>query len=101
MRFRNRLVFGDGPDQARLMVIGEAPGHHEDRQGVPFVGKAGQMLDNMLRHVLGLSGEVFVTNVVKCRPPNNRNPEPDEIAKCLPVLKEQIRILKPDGVSVG
>jgi uracil-DNA glycosylase family 4 len=98
---RTNLVFGIGPERARLMVIGEAPGYHEDLRGEPFVGDAGQMLDRMLANVLGLPrAEVYIANVVKCRPPDNRNPQPSEIAACLPFLRRQIRAVRPDLVLV-
>jgi DNA polymerase len=97
---RQRAVFGVGHPQARVMVVGEAPGAEEDRQGEPFVGAAGKLLDNMLR-ACGLSraGEdpartVYIANVIKCRPPGNRNPEPDEIAQCLPILQRQIELVR-------
>lgn len=90
-----RLVFGEGSPHAALMFIGEAPGEEEDRQGLPFVGAAGQLLNNLL-HKLGLRREeVYITNVVKSRPPGNRDPEPDEIAACLPFLKKQIKAIQP------
>lgn len=89
------LVFGEGAANARLMFIGEAPGAEEDLQGRPFVGAAGQVLNNMLNK-LGLAREeVYITNVVKSRPPGNRDPEPDEIAACLPYLKKQIAAIRP------
>ncbi len=89
------LVFGEGSASARLMFIGEAPGAEEDEQGRPFVGAAGQVLNNLMSK-LGLNREeVYITNVVKSRPPNNRNPEPDEIAACLPFLKMQIAAIRP------
>ena len=89
------LVFGEGSPSARLMFIGEAPGAEEDLQGRPFVGAAGQVLNNLL-HKLGLPREeVYITNVVKSRPPENRDPEPDEIAACLPFLKMQIAAVQP------
>ncbi|MCL4501334.1 MAG: uracil-DNA glycosylase [Deltaproteobacteria bacterium] len=89
------LVFGEGSPTARLMFIGEAPGAEEDLQGRPFVGAAGQLLNNLLNK-LGLEREeVYITNVVKSRPPGNRNPEPDEIEACLPFLKMQITAIKP------
>jgi DNA polymerase len=89
------LVFGEGSASARLMFIGEAPGAEEDLQGRPFVGAAGQVLNNMLSK-LGLEREkVYITNVVKSRPPGNRDPEPDEIAACLPYLKQQIAAIRP------
>lgn len=89
------LVFGEGSPSARLMFIGEAPGAEEDLQGRPFVGAAGQVLNNLLNK-LGLAREeVYITNVVKSRPPDNRDPEPDEIAACLPFLKMQIAAIRP------
>jgi DNA polymerase len=89
------LVFGDGAPDADLMFIGEAPGAEEDLQGLPFVGPAGQLLNNLL-HKLGLRREdVYITNVVKSRPPGNREPEPDEIAACLPFLVMQIKAIRP------
>jgi DNA polymerase len=89
------LVFGEGSPSARLMFIGEAPGAEEDLQGRPFVGAAGQLLNNLLNK-LGLEREeVYITNVVKSRPPRNRDPEPDEIEACLPFLKMQIAAIRP------
>ena len=92
---RTRFVFGEGPAGARLMLIGEAPGFHEDRQGRPFVGQSGRLLEELLAG-LGLSRqEVFITNTVKCRPPANRNPLPDEVAACRPYLVWQVRLVRP------
>ena len=92
------LVFGEGSPSARLMFIGEAPGAEEDLQGRPFVGAAGQVLNNLLNK-LGLQREeVYITNVVKSRPPENRDPEPDEIAACLPFLKMQIAAIRPQVI---
>ena len=92
---RNKLVFGDGNPQARLMFVGEGPGVDEDAQGLPFVGRAGQLLNNMIS-AMGLKREeVYIANVVKCRPPGNRTPEPDESATCSPFLFEQIRAVQP------
>lgn len=92
---RTNLVFGEGSPQARLMFIGEAPGAEEDLQGRPFVGEAGKLLDNML-HKLGLRREdVYITNIVKSRPPRNRDPEPDEAEACLPFLFKQIDSIRP------
>jgi uracil-DNA glycosylase len=93
---RTRTVFGVGNPHADWLVIGEAPGAEEDRQGKPFVGAAGKLLDAMLQ-AIGLSrGEnVFVANMLKCRPPGNRNPRPEEIAACLPYLMRQIAAIKP------
>ncbi len=94
---QNRLktVPGDGPATADIMFIGEAPGYHENQQGRPFVGPAGQLLDELLASI-GLDRKrVFVGNVVKCRPPNNRDPQPEEIAACSEYLDAQIAIIKP------
>jgi uracil-DNA glycosylase len=92
---RQKVVFGEGHPDARLMLIGEGPGAEEDRTGRPFVGQAGQLLDQILAAV-GLSREtVYIGNVVKCRPPGNRNPEPDEVAACEHWLLEQIRLVRP------
>jgi DNA polymerase len=92
---RTHLVFGTGNPQARLMFIGEGPGAEEDQQGEPFVGAAGQLLNRLLDR-LGLQrAEVYITNVVKCRPPHNRNPETDEIAACRPFLERQIQAIHP------
>ncbi len=94
----NNLVFGEGSPSARLMFIGEAPGAEEDLQGRPFVGKAGQLLTRMLNK-LGISrDEVYITNVVKSRPPGNRDPEPDEIEACMPFLKMQIAAIQPQVI---
>jgi uracil-DNA glycosylase family 4 len=93
---RTQLVFGTGPLRPSVMVIGEAPGYHEDQRGEPFVGKAGKMLDKMAENVLGLSrDQIYITNVVKCRPPDNRKPEAEEMARCRPFLMHQIRIVEP------
>ncbi|MHA6905039.1 uracil-DNA glycosylase family protein [Ralstonia syzygii subsp. celebesensis] len=98
---RTQTVFGVGDRQADWMLIGEAPGEQEDRQGEPFVGQAGKLLDSMLR-AIGLSRErgVFIANVLKCRPPGNRDPEPDEVAMCDPYLKSQIALVKPRVIIV-
>ncbi len=92
---RRQVVFGVGNPQARLMLIGEGPGQEEDRTGKPFVGQAGQLLEQILGAVGIAREEVYIANVVKCRPPNNRNPEPDEIIACEDWLLEQIRLIKP------
>lgn len=95
-RGRTHLVFGVGHPQARLMFVGEGPGRDEDLQGEPFVGAAGQLLDRMIK-AMGLSrAEVYIGNIVKCRPPQNRDPEPDEVAACEGFLKAQIRAVKPE-----
>ncbi|HEX3722273.1 MAG TPA: uracil-DNA glycosylase [Nitrolancea sp.] len=94
-RSRTQGVPGDGNPQAEIMFIGEAPGWHEDKQGVPFVGAAGQFLNEMLEQIGLNRAEVFITNVVKSRPPGNRDPLPDEIAACSIYLDEQIATIKP------
>ena len=92
---RTKLVFGAGNADADPMFVGEAPGFHEDQQGLPFVGRAGKLLDDLL-HEIGLSrGDVFVGNVLKCRPPDNRDPTPEEIAICSPFLDRQIELIRP------
>src|SRR5690606_38523230 len=92
---RNCTVFGVGDRQARWLVGGEAPGAGEDRQGEPFVGRAGKPLDAMLR-AIGLAREqVYIANILKCRPPDNRNPAPAEVAQCMPFLERQIALLRP------
>lgn len=98
---RRHAVFGMGAQPAKWMVVGEAPGEQEDMQGLPFVGRSGQLLDAMLSAV-GVSRErdVFITNVIKCRPPGNRNPKPEEIAACSPYLMRQIALLKPERILV-
>jgi uracil-DNA glycosylase len=91
-----QTVFGVGDENADWLLVGEAPGAEEDRLGEPFVGQAGKLLDNMLA-AIGLSrrDNVYIANVLKCRPPGNRNPEPDEVAKCSPHLLKQIDLIKP------
>ena len=97
---RTQIVFGVGNPKARLMFIGEAPGGDEDRQGEPFVGAAGQLLTKIIE-AIGLTREdVYITNVVRCRPPANRNPEPDEIDACAPFLERTIASVNP-AVLVG
>ncbi len=93
---RNKIVFGDGSADARLMFVGEGPGADEDAQGLPFVGKAGQLLNNMIA-AMGLKREeVYIANVVKCRPPGNRTPEPEEANTCSPFLFRQIDVIRPE-----
>jgi uracil-DNA glycosylase len=92
---RTHTVFGVGDRHAGLMVIGEAPGAEEDRQGEPFVGRAGQLLDAMLRAIGLPRVQVFIANILKCRPPNNRDPRPDEVACCQPYLERQIEWVEP------
>jgi DNA polymerase len=92
---RTQTVFGVGSMSADWLIVGEAPGAEEDRQGEPFVGRAGQLLNSMLR-AIGLAREqVYIANVLKCRPPGNRDPNPTEAAECLPYLDQQIALLKP------
>jgi len=92
---RNKLVFGDGDPNARLMFVGEGPGADEDASGLPFVGRGGQLLNNMIA-AMGLKREqVYIANVVKCRPPANRTPEPDEAHTCSPFLFRQIDVIRP------
>jgi uracil-DNA glycosylase family 4 len=92
---RTQTVFGVGNRQAQWLVVGEAPGAEEDRQGEPFVGPAGQLLNSMLRAIGLAREEVYIANVLKCRPPHNRDPSADEIGECLPYLERQIALLKP------
>lgn len=95
---RNKIVFADGDPNARLMLVGEGPGADEDAQGLPFVGRAGQLLNNMIA-AMGLAREqVYIANVVKCRPPQNRTPEPDEANTCSPFLFRQIDVVQPEVI---
>jgi uracil-DNA glycosylase len=93
------LVFGEGDPDADLMIIGEAPGEEEDLSGRPFVGRAGQLLDRILASVEIDRSDVYITNMVKFRPPANRAPKPDEIAASLPILREQILLVRPQVVA--
>ena len=92
---RTRVVFGAGDANADLMFIGEGPGAEEDRQGLPFVGRAGQLLNKMLDTIGMARDDVFIANVVKCRPPGNRDPLPEEIESCRPYLEAQVRLIEP------
>ena len=92
---RTQTVFGVGNRAARWLVIGEAPGQEEDRRGEPFVGRAGQLLNSMLQALGMQRGEVYIANILKCRPPNNRDPRPEEVACCEPWLARQIELLAP------
>lgn len=92
---RTQVVFGSGATDARLVFIGEGPGEHEDRQGVPFVGRSGALLTRLIEEIGLTRDEVYIANVVKCRPPENRNPKPIEIAACRPFLDEQLGLLEP------
>lgn len=92
---RTRTVFGTGDRRAEWMVIGEAPGAEEDRQGEPFVGAAGQLLTAMLAAIELQREQVFIANILKCRPPDNRDPKPQEVAQCLPYLQQQVALVRP------
>lgn len=95
---RTNLVFGDGNPKARLVFVGEGPGFDEDQQGKPFVGAAGKLLTKII-NAMGLDRkDVYICNIIKCRPPKNRNPEPDEIKACLPFLKQQLAAIKPEYI---
>ncbi|MFH1942862.1 MAG: uracil-DNA glycosylase [bacterium] len=94
-RSRKRFVFGSGHSAARLVLVGEAPGRDEDLRGEPFVGAAGQLLEKILAAIGFRRDEVFIGNILKCRPPDNRDPLPEEIALCVPHLKKQIDIIRP------
>jgi len=94
-QFRSKAVPGEGNWRAELMFVGEAPGADEDKQGRPFVGRAGQLLTKIIEAMTFKREEVYITNVVKCRPPENRTPQPEEIDQCAPFLKLQIRVVKP------
>jgi DNA polymerase len=95
---RTQVVFGVGDPLARLMLVGEAPGKNEDLQGEPFVGAAGQLLDTLLGEIGIQRSEVYIANVLKCRPPGNRDPRPEEIDACKGYLREQIRLISPEIV---
>ncbi len=96
---RNRIVFGDGNPHAALMFIGEGPGEEEDRRGLPFVGRAGELLTQMIERGLEIPrSEVYICNIVKCRPPGNRTPRPEEVATCKPFLDGQIEAVKPRAI---
>ncbi len=92
---RTNAVPGEGPENAEIMFIGEAPGFHEDRQGRPFVGAAGKFLEELLELIGMKRDDVYITNVVKCRPPQNRDPMPEEMEACRPYLEKQIELIKP------
>ncbi len=95
---RTNLVFGVGNPRARVMFVGEGPGRNEDEQGEPFVGAAGQKLNSILAEAGLTREEIYIANVIKCRPPGNRNPKPEEIEACSPFLREQIRSIWPDVI---
>ncbi len=92
---RTKFVYGAGNPKADIMFIGEAPGFNEDQTGEPFVGRAGELLDKILAAIQFSRSDVFIANILKCRPPNNRDPQPDEMEKCLPYLIEQIASIQP------
>jgi len=104
---RTHVVFGTGNPAARVMFVGEGPGYEEDRQGLPFVGKAGQLLNRIIQAMGMRREDVYIANVVKCRPPENRTPLPDDMETCSPYLLRQIGIIRPQvvcalgGVAVG
>lgn len=96
---RTQIVFGVGDPRARVAFVGEGPGEEEDRRGEPFVGRAGQLLTDIITKGMGLArSDVYIANVVKCRPPGNRNPEPDEIAACEPFLRRQLEVIAPEVI---
>jgi DNA polymerase len=94
-QYRNKFVFGSGNSNADVMVVGEGPGAEEDKQGLPFVGRAGQLLTDILKAIRFTRDEVYIANIVKCRPPENRTPFPAEMDECLPYLRKQIELIKP------
>jgi len=96
---RTRLVFGEGAPRARLVFVGEGPGRQEDLEGRPFVGEAGKLLTKIIENGMGLARkDVYICNIVKCRPPQNRNPEGDEIESCIPFLRQQLKIIQPEVI---
>ncbi|MFQ6051916.1 MAG: uracil-DNA glycosylase family protein [Candidatus Hydrothermarchaeota archaeon] len=94
-KWRTNIVIGEGGKRTEIIFIGEAPGLHEDKMGRPFVGRAGKILDELIESIELKREDVYITNVVKCRPPNNRDPSEDEINSCIGYLFEQIRMIKP------
>ena len=92
---RTNIVFGSGNPNAELVFVGEAPGYDEDQQGLPFVGRAGQLLTKIIESIQLKREDVYICNVLKCRPPENRNPEPDEVASCNPFLRKQLAVIRP------
>ena len=94
-RTRTNIVFGSGNPHAELVFVGEAPGYDEDQQGLPFVGRAGQLLTKIIESINLKREDVYICNVLKCRPPENRNPEPDEVASCNPFLRKQLATIRP------
>jgi uracil-DNA glycosylase len=92
---RTQAVPGEGPENAEIMMIGEAPGFHEDREGRPFIGAAGKLLDELLAGIGLKRGQIYICNVIKCRPPQNRDPLPEEMEACKPYLQSQIELIRP------
>lgn len=92
---RTQTVFGVGNQEADLLIVGEAPGYHEDKQGIPFVGRAGQLLTHMLKAIGLARDDVYIANVLKCRPPQNRDPHVNEVRQCTPYLEQQVALLQP------
>ena len=95
---RKNIVFGAGSPSARLVFVGEGPGFEEDKTGEPFVGAAGKLLTKIIQAIKLTREQVYICNIIKCRPPGNRNPEPDEIKACFPFLERQIAVIKPDFI---
>ena len=95
---RNKIVFGAGNPRAKLVFVGEGPGFEEDQQGLPFVGPAGRLLTRIIEAIKLDRDQVYICNVIKCRPPRNRNPEPDEINTCFPFLERQLAAIRPDFI---
>ena len=95
---RKKTVPGEGPENAQIMFVGEGPGYHENEQGRPFVGQAGKFLDELLASIKMKRADVFIANVVKCRPPQNLDPEPDELAACNEYLERQIALINPKAI---
>lgn len=95
---RTHIVFGEGDPHARLVFVGEGPGFEEDRSGRPFVGKAGQLLDRIIAAMKMKRSQVYICNIIKCRPPDNRDPLPDEIAACSPFLERQLAAIQPEVI---
>ncbi len=95
---RKTIVFGDGHPRAKLIFVGEGPGFEEDQQGKPFVGAAGQLLTRIIAAINLTRSQVYICNIIKCRPPGNRNPEPDEIKTCFPFLERQIAAIRPNFI---
>ena len=97
---RKKFVFGSGNPASRIMLIGEAPGANEDLQGKPFVGEAGKLLDKILAAIQLTREDIFLTNILKCRPPQNRDPQPEEVVACESILRKQIEILNPEFILI-